>query len=327
MKQVEDSWLSGMRTRNDFYLRSLSILSSPTVMSAISAEEKRRLLREKRQAKMAKGNASNRLNEILSQGSSVKTNAKSVLDQPESQASPIPTVEPSATPLHDDPEVPDISTILQANTPASEGTPDMDEVFKKIFGGTGQNPDGTGADAGDQNPFISQIMQMISEGGGPQGVQGQQDEVSSYQTQLAQYHAYRERKLKVHLLIVRYIVHLVNFFFHYINSSLFQSSPHLYIRGLSGNVDTKSFFSYFMASEIVFVSAFFGLLASKGLLGASSKNRFVSKAMNFGSLILPQISRFQPMVETILVYSEGLGIILADIALIVLLFGFVSIYG
>lgn len=39
---------------------------SPAVLSA---EEKRRLFRERRQAKMAKGQATDRLNNILSQGS------------------------------------------------------------------------------------------------------------------------------------------------------------------------------------------------------------------------------------------------------------------
>lgn len=303
-------------------------LQQSTSMSDLSAEEKRRLLRERRQAKMAKGNASNRLNEILSQGSSVKTNAKSVLDDSENQNGPQPTVPPSGTPLHDDPEVPDISTLLQSNTQAPEGTPDMEEVFKKIFGGaTGPTADGANGEGADQSPFISQIVQMMSEGGASQNQAGQQDEISSYQSQLLKYQAYKEKKLKVHFLIIRYIVHLFNFFYHYIYYTLFQSSPHLYIRGLSISVETKTFFSYFMASEIVFISVYFGLLASKGLLGANSKNHFVSKALNFGSLILPQVSRFQPMVESILVYSEGLDIFVTDIALIVLLFGFVSIYG
>lgn len=281
---------------------------------------------------MAKGNASNRLNEILSQGSSVKTNAKSVLEGEEAQATAQPSARSTGTPLHDDPEVPDITSLLQSNTPANtaEGTPDMEEVFKKIFGGAaGPNAQaGDGSDAAEgQNPFISQIMQMMSEGVGAQGEQGQTDEVSSYQAQVQQYQAYQEKRLKVHLLIVRYFVHIANFVYHYVTSTQFQSSPHLYIRGLSISVEGKSFFSYFMASEIVFISAYFALLASKGVLGANSKKHFISKAMNFGSLVLPSITQYQPLVESILVYSEGLGIFLADIALIVLLFGFVSIYG
>ncbi|PSK77597.1 hypothetical protein CJJ07_002523 [Candidozyma auris] len=301
-------------------------------MSELSAEEKRRILRERRQAKMAKGNATNRLNEILSQGASVKTNAKSVLDEDVKPTTPQPELKSSGTPLHDDPEIPDISTLLQSNVADStnDSAPDMDEMFKKIFSGAlGQNPQAAEGDAQgeNQNPFISQIMQMMSEDTGEEADPAQTDAQSSFNAQLVQYCAYQERKIKVHLLIIRYIIHIANFLFHYTTVPSFQSSPHLYIRGLNADVQSQAFFTYFLAFEIVFISAYFGILASKGLLGANTKKHFISKALNFGSLVLPSITRYRHLIESILIYSEGVGIFAGDVALIVVLFGVVSLYG
>lgn len=57
-------------------------MSEPVVDTAeLSAEEKKRLLRERRQAKMSKGKATARLNNILSQGSSVKTSGVKSVDR------------------------------------------------------------------------------------------------------------------------------------------------------------------------------------------------------------------------------------------------------
>lgn len=277
---------------------------------------------------MAKGNATNRLNEILSQGSSVTTNAKSVLDERETSTAPELPIKPTGTPLHDDPEVPDISSLLQSQTlqNTADSNADMEEVFKSIFGqAAGANPQAAGGEGMDNNPLISQLMLMMSEGAGEQA-EGQNGE-PSYQAQVLKYQTYQVSKVKAQLLVTRFLVHFVNFIYHYRNFTLFQSSPHLYIRGLSVDVLARSFFSIFVGFEIVFVSAYFALLASKGLLRANPKKHFISKAMNFGSMVLPGITRYQPMVETALIYSEGLKIIWSDIALVVMLFGIVSIYG
>ena len=100
---------------------------SPAVLSA----EEKRLLRERRQAKMAKGQATDRLNNILSQGSSVKTTGvKSVLDEPQ------PTATSSA--IHDeDPDIQDISEIASPpppTPPIGEGSPEnIDDIFQKCF--------------------------------------------------------------------------------------------------------------------------------------------------------------------------------------------------
>lgn len=127
----------------------LLVLSSTGIMSSLSAEERNRLLRERRQAKMAEGNATNRLNSILTQGSSVKTQrVESVLDRPEATntgaSANAPASEHSAL-VHDDPEVPDIDSVSQGGNRAL----DYDTMFQNRVGGTwAENTAGANASSG-----------------------------------------------------------------------------------------------------------------------------------------------------------------------------------
>ena len=54
------------------------------------------------------------------------------------------------------------------------------------------------------------------------------------------------------------------------------------------------------------------------------KNSFVLKAMSMGSMVLPQLEHYKPLVARVLGYYELLGIVLGDLSLVIVLFGLLS---
>ncbi|RCK63821.1 Golgi to ER traffic protein 2 [Candida viswanathii] len=297
--------------------------------AVLSAEEKRRLLRERRQAKMAKGQATDRLNNILSQGSSVKaTGVKSVLDEPQ------PTATTIASASHHDDEDPDIQDISDIavppppTPPIGEAAPEnIDDIFQKMLQQQVLGPDGKA----DPNDPIAQIMKMFTEGGagGPQGsgeTQFSSDPVENkYQQDLQAYNDYQLKLWKSRFLIVRLVVTLFNFVYHYVNVPSFRSSNYAYVRDLSAEeYPVKDFFTWFATCEVLIIATYYSVFHSLGLFHAANQTSMIMKIMSIGSMGWPKLGTYQPLVARFLGYYDLLGILFGDLSLVVVLFGLLS---
>lgn len=284
---------------------------------------------------MAQGKASDRLNDILTQGSSVKSaSAVSVLDKPEASSTSTskaasPTLDlfdesSSPTPLHGDPEVPDISTLLHQNETPEEQ--DMDAMFQKIFASAGVNTENP------QNPdeksamFFADLMKAMGDelGENPQNFSKTQED-ASYQQQLATYHAYQQTAWKARFLVVRFLLHTFNFFYHYKAFDSFLSSSYSFNRMTQPDNQARMFFTYFISTEIAVITSYFAIMSKNGLLHAFSRNHAILKLISVASGLYPQARQFQPLVDNALVYWSGLSILLGDIMLVVFYFGLVSV--
>lgn len=306
----------------------------------MTPEEKKQALRERRAAKMAQGNATSRLNSILSQGSSVQDkNVSSVLDQPETTKVPVASAD-------DDPEIQDIVSVEPKEA-------DIEEIFSKMFGqgqaqGLGQ---GLALAPGDQDEFTKMMMSMLggeagAEGapnpfgagspfaggsnplaglfGGPEGPAAPTDATSQYELDLAKYNLYQQKVWKSRFLVVRFVAVLGNFLYHFSSSSDFVASSHSYIRGLVPATPLTSFITIFATIEIVLLSSFYVISAQNKLFQTASDNSLIVKGINFGSMFLPVLGTFKPVIVRMLGYYELLGMILGDMALVVVLFGLLS---
>lgn len=288
---------------------------------------------------MAQGNASDRLNTILTQGSSVKSaKVVSVLDQPEAATTgaSIARASDSGTPLHDDPDVPDITTLLQEN---EGGAPDLDAMLQQILGGAGNGAGaGTGAEA-------DMFQQMFGGAGGANGGAGMgmfQEMMKSmgegqagvspehmlYQTQLDQYRAYEQKKWKARFLVVRILLHTANFLYHYFTSNGgMTAASYAYVRKQAVSSGAQSFFRGFITLEVVIIASYFLVLSQQKLLRAFSRNHLISKGLSMVSAFVPAVTRYQPVVDTALVYWSGVSIFLGDLMLAVFYFGVASVVG
>lgn len=310
---------------------------------SLSADEKRRLLRERRQAKM-NNKATDRLNTILQSGSSVKETVspleKKTAQTSAPQVATSPSVKTVAVPAvllrgeDDDPEDVDISGTA---TPQPE---DLDDMLNKLFGGAA----GTGG-AGSaglpgldgQDPFAAMMKMFGGEGGdgfpgmpsatGSAGSAGptQQAPASTYQAKLQDYNAYQQQKTKNVFLVVRYITTVFNFIYHYTHDKdILQSSSYEYIRN-SVTLQRSSFFSWFITCEVAILATYFVVMSKKKFI--VNENNIILKVVSMGSMVLPQLNQYRPLLVTLLSYWEMLGIFLGDIALVTLLFGLVSYLG
>lgn len=289
-------------------------------MSDISAAEKQRILRERRQAKMARGNASDRLNSILSQGSSVKaTSAVSVLDKP---PSPAPT---SSKDADADPDVSDIEHIINSrntDTPLLPEQPDIDEILNKMLNGGVPRP---GQENQGQDPF-SQMLHMFQNQDGSLPGPEMASEDTSYETQLAAYHLYQQKVWRARFLVVRFVAVFANFFYHYLTvpDHSFLSSSYSYVRGLTPQTPVQSFIGWFLTAELVIMTSFYLISSHNHLFRAASDRSFIMKGLSMGSMLIPQVARFQPLVRQMLGYWELVSILVGDVSLVVVLFGLVS---
>lgn len=313
----------------------------------MTPEEKKQLLRERRAAKMAKGNATSRLNTILGQGSSVHDkDVTSILDRPAATE----TGEISVPSADDDPEIQDIISVEPKEA-------DIEEIFSKMLGQTGGQAPGGGEDE-----FSKMMMSMMGGDGGaagageaggnpfgagsPFGAGGPfgagaggnpleslfagsdnplpTDATSQYQQDLANYNLYQQKVWKSRFLVVRLVTVLANFFYHFCTSSDFIASSHSYIRGIVPVNPVTSFITIFATIEILLLSSFYVISTQNKLFQTASDNSLLIKGINFGSMFLPQLNKFRPVVVRLLGYYELLGMILGDMALVVVLFGLLS---
>lgn len=313
---------------------------------SLTADEKRRLLRERRQAKM-NAKATDRLNTILTSGSSVNETASSPLNK-KPTATEVPvhsdavrTVSVPAVSLRDeddDPEDIDISAHGTPQPPSFAGgappaTEDFDAMLNKIFGaGPGAGAQGAGAADGDADPF-AMMMQMLNSGdpsggaggfpGMPSGAEGVPE--SLYQAKLQKYYAYQQKKTKTVFFIVRFITTVVNFFYHYHNSpeNAFQASSQAAIRKFE--FSKSGFFSWFITIEVGILATYFFVVSNTKYI--ANDGNLILKGISMASMFLPQVQLYRPLILRLLSYWEVLGMFIGDVALITLLFGLTSYFG
>lgn len=318
----------------------------------LSAEEKRRLLRERRQAKMAKGKASERLNDILSQGSSVKSGAVvSKLDEPK----PEPEVETPASAVssnndHNDPEIQDIDTV--ANKDSIPEDVDIDKILQNMLSG---NPNAvTGNNSSTDDLFAKMMSDMMKQGpggneGGAGGAGGADDmfqkmmgnfmnplnseggnmnddsEEAQYQRDLAAYNSYQQRLWKFRFLVARTLLTITNFFyhFHHLDDS-FMSSSYSYVRGIPPTSAVSSFITFFFTSEIVILASYYIVCTNIGTFKNARDNGWIGKGISMGSMFLPQLEQFKPLIFRFLGYFELIKMFLGDVCIIIVLYGLLS---
>jgi hypothetical protein len=320
----------------------------------LTAEEKKRILRERRQAKMAKGRATDRLNDILTQGSSVKADSvKSVLEQTTKTTAAASGsssgIEQSTTSgsgvtetsYDDDPAITDISTVETPvistpaiDTPPIDATQDIDEIFNKVFGGVngGSTPNFPGFGGADGQPgagddqFSKMMMNMLkAEGNGPQPF-GQEinPEEMRYNQELLAYNSYQQKSQKFKFLVVRVLAVLLNFIYHFVNFAEFKSSTESSVRLAISWSAQSSFIVVFLSIEAVILSSYY-IISTKQKTVGDNEDNLILKLLGWATMVLPQVNNYRPLVIQLLGYYEMLAMLVGDIALVVVLFGFTSI--
>lgn len=289
-------------------------------MEELSADEKRRVLRERRQAKMA-AKSGERLNTILSSGGSVKL-APPPAAAPESPPAPASAPAPAAT-AEDDPE----DVVLSHSAPVvaapadEEQPPDFDEMLSKLFGApAGAAPDAAARGTADADPF-AMMMQMLGEGAASGSPEAAGAEGAAPADAAAARAQYEHRRMHARFLVVRYLATLANFVYHYLDGYALQASLHSYIR--AALLNSSRFFAWFVTCEVAILAAYF--LSARH--HAAAQNSFVLRGMSMVAMVVPQIQRYRPAVAAALQYWEVLGMVVADVALVVVLFGITSARG
>lgn len=303
---------------------------------------------------MAKGRAGDRLNEILSQGSSVKTDSvKSVLEEPTKttavSSGSSPGIEQhtttssgvTETSYDDDPAITDISTVETPvistpaiDTPPIDATQDIDEIFNKVFGGAngGAAPSfpgfgGAGGQPGaGDDQFSKMMMNMLkAEGNGTQTF-GQElsPEDIRYNQELLAYNAYQQKSQKFKFLVVRVLAVLVNFVYHFANFAGFKSSTESSVRQAISWSAQSSFIVVFLSIEAVILSSYYVISTKQNAVGENEDN-LILKLLAWAAMVLPQVNNYRPLVIQLLGYYEMLAMLVGDIALVVVLFGFTSV--
>ncbi|CAK9436171.1 uncharacterized protein LODBEIA_P07290 [Lodderomyces beijingensis] len=320
----------------------------PPQKPQLTEAEKRQLLRERRQAKMVQGKATDRLNNILNQGTSVKASSiTSILDQPQSSSTTTdPSTESSSTETpsnhDDDPDHQDIAEVYPSDqsqypppqpSAATEGAPpNLDEMFKKIVQ---QQVSGSSSDGADDDNPMNEILKMFniagdesSIGGGspsPPDTSYQQDpEMAKYQQDLARYQTYQEKLWRFRFLVVRVIATCANFFYHFYHIPSFMASNYSYVRELHEVYPLNGFITWFMSIEVVIIATYYLVFTQLGLFHASSQKSIVMKAISGLSMFAPQLRTYQPLIGRLLGYKELIGILVGDLSLVIFLFGLLS---
>lgn len=309
-----------------------------TTDASLTDAEKRRILRERRQAKMAKGNATNRLNTILSQGAAVPTTVTSVLDKEQEPATTTGLATSTGISTHEphhdeDPEIQDITSIVtqpvEAPTPpiGSETPEDIDAIFRKVF----QQASPKEGASGENDP-MAQFMKMFSEGAA--GLEGGESadflkspaQDASGMNDVYAYNAYQQNLWKFRFLIVRYVVTAFNFFYHFLTipDQLFHASSHSYVRGLVSETPLSGFITWFFTTEVLIVATYYMISVKTGVFHTKHENSFIIKAVSLGAMVLPQLAQLKPYVSRALAYYDLIGIVLGDLSLVVVLFGLLS---
>ncbi|CUM64958.1 uncharacterized protein PRCAT00002576001 [Priceomyces carsonii] len=297
-------------------------------MSDPTPEERRRILRERRQAKMTGGKALERLNDILSQGSSVKaSSAVSVMDKPEKEAITSTIADDTQNTIqhleHDaDPDVQDIDTIVNENQPGGQ---DIDELFKNIFSGGLDIPGGEGAGEDPIAQMMKQMMQGQSATSSSPFGTAKDTELEAYLEKMAIYKLYQKKLWKFRFLIIRYSIILTSFIYYYKVSSgkSFEPSTYSYIRAIEPEYKS-GFITTFFTAEFILLGTYYLVSSTKGLFQVTGDNSVLLKLHSWASLVLPQLNQYKSLLFQIVSYQEILGMFLSDLSLVVVLFAIIS---
>lgn len=303
----------------------------------MTPEEKRKILQERRQAKMKGGNATERLNNILNLGSSVKSSVSSVLDR---ELNPTKTstsnnnidsasVKSQTTFIKshpdDDPDTLDIEQLVghraqpqafQLTNTLDESVPDPNAFFNSLFGETSGK-------LGDQDPISAMMTNMMNlqqryEGENPESLKDME-----YESKLLNYKRYRQKQLKFKFLIMRYLLITLNFVYHYINFAQFRSSSYSYIRQeFSSN--SYQFIYIFLSLEAVILSSYYLISSNRKVTENIGTDSFILKVVSMASMVIPTLSQYQGLIAILLSYWEIFNIFIGDLALLVVLFGITS---
>lgn len=302
----------------------------------LSAEEKKRILRERRQAKMSGGKASSRLNTILSQGSSVNSEATSVLDKTTDETKETqkisPTVEEGLNAESNDVfGLVDRSALLnKQSSPVAEkldnNAEDMDQLFKQILS---QNSQENGSN--DQNDVLSLLMRNLldpnqANTAAPGADSKSSEKEDEYERQLVEYKKYQQSKVKFIFLVLRYLAIFINFTYHYLTSEgdSFKSSSYAHFRLNAPATIQKSFITYFITFETVILGTYFVLLSRLEALKGVTESGIILKGLSLVSLVAPKVEHYRPLITSLLNYAELLWMLIADVSLIVVIFGVIS---
>ncbi|CAI5757421.1 unnamed protein product [Candida verbasci] len=280
----------------------------------LTPAEKQKILRERRQAKMNKGKATDRLNNILSQGSSVKTSSvTSILDQEKPSSTTSSSIDQtpsySATIAADeDPDHQDISTI----TPSP--TEDIDTIFNKIL--KQQQDEHTESDP------MSQFMKMFND---QQQQPTPQPQETKYNQEYQLYQNYQSKLWKFRFLIIRISAVLVNFGYHFMTIPKFHASTYINVRDYSPtDANISQFITLFSAVEVVIIASYYFICQKYGLFHAANSNNIILKIVSQGAMFLPQLKRYEIILARVLGYYDLIGIIIGDLSFVVVLFGLLS---
>lgn len=285
---------------------------------SLTAEEKRRLLKERREAKMANGKASDRLNKILKQGSSVESDGvTSVLDKPSGEAS-----------AEQDPDTLDIDQLLSNRVSPgpqemSNSNPDIDQMLNQVFKQQGANGTNTNTNE-QQDPISSMMMEMMKQQQQQSGEPKENLQNMEYEQKVLKHNAYKQKQLKSMFIFIRYVTGIINFGYHYINYPEFQSSTHDFIRNDLLSFNNHNFLVIFFSLEAVILSSYY-IISSRRLIASKvSNDNLILKVVSMASMVVPQVSNYQPYFIALVNYWEILSMMLGDLALMVVLFGVTS---
>lgn len=285
---------------------------------------------------MSGGKATSRLNTILSQGSSVNSEATSVLDKTTDETKETQKIYPSVEEGLNT-ESNDVVSPLQRGTLLNEqssrapenlknNSEDMDQLFKQILS---QNLQDSGSD--EQNDVLSLLMRNLldpnqANTAAPGADKKSPDKEDEYERQLVEYKKYQQNKVKFIFLVLRYLAILINFTYHYLTSQgdSFKSSSYAHFRSNAPTVVQKSFITYFITFETVILGTYFVLLSRLEILRGVTESRIILKGLSFVSLVAPKVEQYRPLITSLLNYSELLWMLIADVSLIVVMFGVTS---
>ena len=283
----------------------------------LSNEEKKRFLRERRQAKMANGKASNRLNTILSQGSQMEAHAVSVLDSKEYPAkSQIDGKELNIKP-EDDPGIADIEEVTGTGRSDDANEQEIDKMLSNVLH---RNSPNSGEDNDEFSRFMESLMGQPTR---PNSQKQESKEEIEYAEQLRGYRLQQKKNLKASLLIFRYLAITVNFFYHYHKAEglAFQPSQDYYIRGYTLQSSNGDFFLWFTTIEVVSLAFLYFQSVTKPEIFNMPDDSLILKGISFASSVLPNLQDYQPIVNRLLTLWDLVSSIFSDLSLVVVLFG------
>ncbi|CCD22465.1 GET complex subunit GET2 NDAI_0A03080 [Naumovozyma dairenensis CBS 421] len=274
-------------------------------MSEISEAEKRRILRERRQKKLANGGASNRLNKITGQVDS-HLSTESPLETPKDQVSPI--ISATETPI------PAAYTKAGVNKESHRAGDFKDndpqvELFKKLA-------ELQGADKSTPDLFslLGSLKDGMSKTNEPAVGQPQ---INPVDEKMLQYHDYLVNRLKAYTILIRWLI-LLPFIYMVVSSSyaseMFFTKP-------------SNFFMIFTSFEIITMSIYYQALQrieEKNNVNTLNNSSIIMKIVSMVPEGVLPIKDLKGKAALILQYQQVLSMFVTDICFVIIMVGIFS---